>query len=81
MLGRPARCAKGTFGYMGPLPRAGRHGDRTRLGEMLVVQLTKFSALSPFGSPRIARSDARLIGYILRITRARVRGDHDRYRR
>src|SRR5579883_97633 len=59
MLDWPAHRARDTFGCMGPLPRADRHRGRTRLGEVLAVQLGKFSALSLIGSPRIARSDAR----------------------
>lgn len=60
MLGWPAHRARGAFGCMDPLPRAGRHRRGTRLGEVLVVQLTNFSALSLFGSRHIARSDARV---------------------
>lgn len=59
MLGWAAGCARGAFGCMGPLHRAGRHRRRTRLGEGLVVHLTSFSAPSLFGSPRIGGSDAR----------------------
>lgn len=60
LLSWPARCARGGFGSVGPLPRTGRHRRRTRLGEILVVRLTKLSALSFFGSPQIGRSDARI---------------------
>lgn len=58
MLGWPGWYATGTSGWMGPLPRAGRHGRRTRLDEVLVVQLTKFGAQSHFGNRRIGRSVA-----------------------
>ena len=59
MFGRPCRRGRGAFGCSGPLPRASRCRRGTRLGEILVVQLTKLDALSLFGESWIARSVAR----------------------
>ena len=56
MLGWPDRRTRGAFGYVGPQPRAAPHWRRTRLGEVLVVQVTKFDTLSLFGKSWIARS-------------------------
>jgi hypothetical protein len=59
MFGWPDRCAKGAFGGVGPLPRAGRYRRWTRLGEVLVVQFTRLSALPLSGCPRIGQSVTR----------------------
>jgi len=60
MLDWPARRARDALGCIVPLPRAGRYGRRTWLGEARVLQLTKFiTALSPLGDPGRGRSDAR----------------------
>src|SRR5579885_3101123 len=60
MLDWPARRARDALGCIVPLPRAGRYGRRTWLGEARVLQLTKvITALSPLGDPGRGRSDAR----------------------
>lgn len=59
MFGWRDRCSRGAVGCVAPLPRAGRYKRWTRLGEVLVVQLTKLSALPLFGDPWIGRSVAR----------------------
>lgn len=59
MFGWPDRCARGAFGCVGPLPRAGRYRHWTRLGEVLVVQFTRLSALSLLGNLRIGQSVVR----------------------
>lgn len=59
MLGWPHWCARDAFGCVGPLPRAGRYRRRTRLGAVLVVQLTKLRALPLCTNPWIGQSVAR----------------------
>src|SRR5690348_15142584 len=58
MFGCPDRSARGAFGCMVPLLRADRHRRWTRLPRVLLVQLTKCSALPLFESPWIGRAVA-----------------------
>jgi hypothetical protein len=57
--GGPDVCARGAFGCMGPLPQVRPHRRRTWLGEVLVLQLAKLTALPLFGSPWIGQPIAR----------------------